>query len=663
MKSVASTLLLLFSLCPAVCQGQSVVSAPQEHLPVLWDELWGLKELVLSLKAADVEQRQALRSMESRVRDGEVEAEQQKRSLDELKEATVRQEEELRSTEATMETDRKLLMELNSGLRGAVEDLKERSRAQAGEFLAEVSMLQSRLNTSERSVDDLKRKNSAKVPPCITRLTHSLVHHQTTVGAGLSPVATVTVCRVSTALASELPFLQTRLRASESTVEQLRRKNAVLAARLCNTESLMEELMRQTSAVPASNSSSPSEVSELERRLNVRLEELNTNTHGQVSELSSRLNLSQLHLDELRGNSADQTGLLTSVERRVEELETENTGQPVDVSALTDTLSVTERRLSELQTQTTGEQTAVTSYRHPTKFQADSVQQLQAETTTQEVRLRSTETQLEQLLNHTAVQSAQLSLMDSRLSDSHNNTAEFGFRLSANEKQLEDLKTENTELEVRLSVSEEKLDQLENHTAVHAAELSTVTLRLNLTAEQVDELTTQNTDRLTAAERETEVLQVQLRVGEASVNQLKTENNEIHHRLEAAENHNSVLQSRLSVLENQLKRLFEGFQIKLRDRDSVIDSVIQELQSNMTGNGRHTRPLIISLDLGLHARSHPVGVKMITRTVSKNPRTTRGDLVNDLQRAGTKVTKATSSVTHYAARDSNPAVPDVSPAA
>ncbi len=39
------------------------------------------------------------------------------------------------------------------------------------------------------------------------------------------------------------------------------------------------------------------------------------------------------------------------------------------------------------------------------------------------------------------------------------------------------------------------------------------------------------------------------------------------------------------------------------------------------------------------------GVKMITRTVSKNPRTTRGDLVNDLQRAGTTVTKATISNT------------------
>ncbi|KAK3511985.1 hypothetical protein QTP70_027652, partial [Hemibagrus guttatus] len=41
----------------------------------------------------------------------------------------------------------------------------------------------------------------------------------------------------------------------------------------------------------------------------------------------------------------------------------------------------------------------------------------------------------------------------------------------------------------------------------------------------------------------------------------------------------------------------------------------------------------------------PRGVKMITRTVSKNPSTTRGDLVNDLQRAGTKVTKATISNT------------------
>jgi len=39
------------------------------------------------------------------------------------------------------------------------------------------------------------------------------------------------------------------------------------------------------------------------------------------------------------------------------------------------------------------------------------------------------------------------------------------------------------------------------------------------------------------------------------------------------------------------------------------------------------------------------GVKMIMRTVIKNPRTTWRDLMNDLQRAGTKVTKATISNT------------------
>ncbi|KAK3522335.1 hypothetical protein QTP86_005286 [Hemibagrus guttatus] len=48
---------------------------------------------------------------------------------------------------------------------------------------------------------------------------------------------------------------------------------------------------------------------------------------------------------------------------------------------------------------------------------------------------------------------------------------------------------------------------------------------------------------------------------------------------------------------------------------------------------------------GAPRKISPCGVNMITRTVSKNPRTTRGDLVNDLQRAGTKVTKATISNT------------------
>ncbi|CDQ82358.1 unnamed protein product [Oncorhynchus mykiss] len=52
---------------------------------------------------------------------------------------------------------------------------------------------------------------------------------------------------------------------------------------------------------------------------------------------------------------------------------------------------------------------------------------------------------------------------------------------------------------------------------------------------------------------------------------------------------------------------------------------------------------------GAPRKISPRGVKMITRTVSKNPRNPkipkRGDLGNDLQSAGTKVTKPTVSNT------------------
>ncbi|KAK3545944.1 hypothetical protein QTP70_016948, partial [Hemibagrus guttatus] len=72
-------------------------------------------------------------------------------------------------------------------------------------------------------------------------------------------------------------------------------------------------------------------------------------------------------------------------------------------------------------------------------------------------------------------------------------------------------------------------------------------------------------------------------------------------------------------------------------KKSTVGAIIRKWKTYKTTNNlpRFGAPRKIS----------PRGVKMITRTVSKNPRTTRGDLVNDLQRAGTKVTKATISNT------------------
>ncbi|KAM6912798.1 uncharacterized protein FYW49_011229 [Xenentodon cancila] len=249
-----SAALFLLIFCYSVGQARSQASVPihdgigtreevYPELPILWDELRGLKELVLSLKMEEVGQRQALRRVESQLRDSEVEAEEHRQSLKALQEAQERQVEELR----------RRLVELEEQNKERVVDMLE---------------LQFRMNSSESSVDNLKRKNSV--------------------------------------LSEELPFLQTRLRASERTVEQLRRKNAVLAARLCNAESVMEELRGQISEFPASNGSSVTspEVSMLESRLNIHLLQLQENSEDQLSEMRNKLNSNQRHLDELRRNAA-----------------------------------------------------------------------------------------------------------------------------------------------------------------------------------------------------------------------------------------------------------------------------------------------------------------------------------------------------------------------
>lgn len=158
MMFAARFLLLFLSLSQDFTQGQLDASVPHvggrrvglgvpPELPVLWDELRGLNELVLSLKAEEVDRRQALRRMESRLRDREVEAEQQGRSLDGLEETVIQQREGLRS----MEVDRKLLTELNSDLRRKVEQLEEQSEGGGLKLLKEA--LNTKLSPHERRVE------------------------------------------------------------------------------------------------------------------------------------------------------------------------------------------------------------------------------------------------------------------------------------------------------------------------------------------------------------------------------------------------------------------------------------------------------------------------------------------------------------------------------
>ncbi|XP_063354174.1 restin homolog isoform X8 [Pelmatolapia mariae] len=418
----SAALFLLF--CCSVSRGRSEASVPppaviSPALPVLWDELRGLKELVLSLKAEEVGRRQILRRVESWLRDGEVEAEQQRRSLEGLKEEALRQAEELRRR---------------------VEELEEQSKARD----ADVSTLQSRLNSSERSTDDLKKKNSA--------------------------------------LAAELPFLQTRLRASESTVEQLRRKNAVLAARLCNAESLMEELRRQISEFPASNASSLTpDVLELEARLGARLEELSADAEALRGGLKS--------LQETLKPASDLQQLSSSPV------------ESADVSALGSRLSDAERRLDELHTQTSAVRASLEENLSAVKTQ---VQQLELTSTAQtdsvkqlQLKLNSTEHQIHELQTETSDQSSKLTKLQTNASASLQGdlNTEMFTRLRRGDKQLEQLLSEHTEIMNKLRDGEKQLEQLKAEHTAQTDSVKQLQLKLNSTEHQIHELQTETSDQ------------------------------------------------------------------------------------------------------------------------------------------------------------------------
>ncbi|XP_026196235.1 golgin subfamily A member 3-like isoform X5 [Anabas testudineus] len=544
MMFAARFLLLFLSLSQDFTQGQLDASVPHvggrrvglgvpPELPVLWDELRGLNELVLSLKAEEVDRRQALRRMESRLRDREVEAEQQGRSLDGLEETVIQQREGLRS----MEVDRKLLTELNSDLRRKVEQLEEQSEAR-------VSWLHWRLNVSESSVEELKKK--------------------------------------STALAAELPFLQTRLRASESTVEQLRRRNAVLAARLCNTESLMEELRMQISAaLTVSNSSSQSEESELETNSEVLKsveEKRNTSAERQLlgvdltasnsSSLQKDLSDTKSRLLQLESNTSDQISELLNLQMKL------NSTQSLQNNLNTELLSrlrVSEKHLEGLRRENTvlfSDQTSTlmdlqrklnTTERLMDKIgtvQSDQFSLMESRlldntTAALELRLGSTETHLEQLETHTAVQSDQISLIESRLAEQHNNTTELLNRLSVSEKHLEGLMTENTVQSDQISLMESRLTEQHNNTTA-------LELRLGSTETQLETHSAGNIDSPVLIVLIKSFIVFFFIVGSA-----------LRLRLDVTEKHLEGLRAEIAELEKQLEHLKKGNTDELKVAFSV----------------------------------------------------------------------------------------------
>ncbi|XP_036065939.1 myosin-11 isoform X7 [Oryzias melastigma] len=484
--------------------------------------------------------------------------------------------------------------------------------------------LQSRMNSSESSAEELRKRNSA--------------------------------------LASELPFLRTRLRASESTVEQLRRKNTVLASRLCGTETLLEELRGQMTEFMTSNSSSMvmiPDAAALQNLLDGRLEKLQARTEDQFSEMRLELNSSQILLDQLRRGVAAQAASVTQLQVRMneaEELEDVHTETADEMSLMDlwrklnrseslqdqvntemeERLRAGEKQLDDLQTQRSDVELRLRSTE-------THLEQLEAHTAALEVTLRVREEQLEHLDSHTSDQISsiesrltdglnrtadQISSIESRLTDGLNRTADVELRLRSTETHLEQLEAHTAALEVTLRVREEQLEHLDSHTSDQISSIeSRLTDGLNRTAVQISSIESRLTDGLNRTadvelrlrstethleqlEAHTAALEVTLRVREEQLEHLDSHTSDqissIESRLTDGLNRTADVELRLRSTETHLEQLeahTAALEVTLRVREEQLEHLdshtsdqISSIESRLTDGLNRTADQISSIE-------------------------------------------------------------------
>uniref|UniRef100_A0AAZ1XQJ8 C1q domain-containing protein n=1 Tax=Oreochromis aureus TaxID=47969 RepID=A0AAZ1XQJ8_OREAU len=318
----SAALFLLF--CCSVSRGWSEASVPppavvSPALPVLWDELRGLKELVLSLKAEEVGRRQILRRVESWLRDGEVEAEQQRRSMEGLKEEALRQAEELR---------------------GRVEELEEQSK-----------VLAARLCNAESLMEELRRQISEFPASNASSLTPDMLELEARLGARLEDLSSD-----AEALRGGLKSLQEMLKPasdlqllSSSPVESA--GASALGSRLSDAERRLDELHTQTSAVRASLEENLSAVKSQVQQLELT----STAQTDSVKQLQLKLNSTEHQIHELQTVTSEIMNKLRDDEKQLEQMKAEHTAQTDSVKQLQLKLNSTEHQIHELQTVTSGE--------------------------------------------------------------------------------------------------------------------------------------------------------------------------------------------------------------------------------------------------------------------------------------------------------------------
>uniref|UniRef100_A0A3B3DX10 C1q domain-containing protein n=1 Tax=Oryzias melastigma TaxID=30732 RepID=A0A3B3DX10_ORYME len=238
---------------------------------------------------------------------------------------------------------------------------------------------------------------------------------------------------------------------------------------------------------------------EMEERLRAgekQLDDLQT----QRSDVELRLRSTETHLEQLEAHTAALEVTLRVREEQLEHLDSHTSDQISSIeSRLTDGLNRTADQISSIESRLTDGLNRTADVELRLRSTETHLEQLEAHTAALEVTLRVREEQLEHLDSHT---SDQISSIESRLTDGLNRTADVELRLRSTETHLEQLEAHTAVFTLRLNVTEQLLDELQTESAVRAADLRSVS------------------DGLTEAQEE---LQVRLGAVAAAVEELNTE--------------------------------------------------------------------------------------------------------------------------------------------
>ncbi|XP_041740350.2 uncharacterized protein LOC121572360 isoform X2 [Coregonus clupeaformis] len=194
----------------------------------------------------------------------------------------------------------------------------------------------------------------------------------------------------------------------------------------------------------------------------------------EIKILKTTLDTTIRRVDRVEKNNEALKDRLSSRERQVAELEKENAGQSVELSALETRATANENQVEELKKENADQAAELSALGARVTGSETQVEKLKKENAALETRVTTNERQVVELKEENAAQAAKVLVLETRVTDSKSQVEEvkkenaaqaaelssLGTRVTASETQVVELKKANAGLDNRVTISESKLEEL-----------------------------------------------------------------------------------------------------------------------------------------------------------------------------------------------------------